>query len=1282
MKRLSALLLVLMMVISVFAGCSDTTAGDPNPTTSTPTQDPAQGATAQEAVDYLKGLYKDDGSLTAVNYDRFKVVRIAGVKFDIVWSVDVAEDIAKIVEKDEMNITVDVNEACTEDTEYVLTATATDAAGNTASASWKHIIPAAVDQKAIVEEAYALESGAAMDHEVTLTGKIVAVNTPYDADYKNVTVTIAVEGCEDKPIMCYRLKGEGAEIIDNGWVITVTGIIKNYNGTIEFDSGCVLNSFEEGEGVKAPEDPTQIVDEAYALEENGILPYTATLTGEVSAIDSPYSDQYKNITVDIKVAGREDKPIKCYRLKGDGVDQIMPGDIVTVTGNIKNYKGTIEFDAGCILKSYSKGENSFVMPETEKEIVELAYSLNKGESLPVQVTLTGLITSIDDVYSERYENITVTVVVDNDFAHPIKCYRMKGDDADKIWTWDTISVTGTLKNYDGVIEFDAGCTLNSWEDTGKNPKYPTTQVEIVDTLYALEENTTFHGMYSLTGRVTVASAYSLNYGNQDLTIEVPGAEGKPVICYRMTTGGIMDIKAGDYVTVRGNLEDYKGKKQLTSGYLTMWDPTTLEEAIEEAKGLANNDHLPYDSTITGTIKIDTPYSAQYGNITFTVTAANGTSIQAYRIKGFGADQLVDGDVVTVTGPLTAYKGKPQFDAQASFVCQRVLPKTLAEQLEAAKSLADKAYLPVESTATGIVTIKTAYDPSYKNVTFNVTTADGLTIYCYRIKGTGMDTLADGDTVTITGYLTAYKGTPQFDSTAQAVVVAKGEGSVTPPVTPPGTIPATFAEQMAQAVANGSNDYESTLTAQVTVYTKAGNDAGHHRFTISDGTVTLECYYSDCGDYVPAVGDTVTVTGKLGSYSGNAQFTDSAKVVLVKAGEGGSTTPTIPATLAEQIEAAKALGSGSLPYDSTITGTVVITGTYDASYKNVSFNVTNTDGITLFCKYTSGEGMDTLADGDTVTVTGKLECYNGNAQFYKATAVVVKKADGSTPGSGTVTPPVVTPPAGDAAASISFADAANRVSFDTESQVWAQNGVNVTNLKGSSTNNVADYVNPARFYKNSSLTISYPGMTKIEFVCNSASYATVLQTSLTAEGVTCAVSESSVYVELSAAADTFSINALSGGQVRMNQINVFTTAATDPGEGGEGGETELTAYAITFDNKAVKRTEYSTEKQVWEENGITVTNLKSASASNVGDYEPLRIYAGSNLTVSFKGIKKIVFDVNSGKPVDDFVAALEAEGYTCTVDGNIVTVELTSAVDAFVISTFAKQVRLNGLTVYA
>ena len=82
-----------------------------------------------------------------------------------------------------------------------------------------------------------------------------------------------------------------------------------------------------------------------------------------------------------------------------------------------------------------------------------------------------------------------------------------------------------------------------------------------------------------------------------------------------------------------------------------------------------------------------------------------------------------------------------------------------------------------------------------------------------------------------------------------------------------------------------------------------------------------------------------------------------------------------------------------------------------------------------------------------------------------------------PADNPTTPPV----AGEA--TISFKDTTTRTSFSKAQQVWMQNGITVSNEKASSTVDVADYSNPARFYAGSNLTISYPNMVKMVVDCS-------------------------------------------------------------------------------------------------------------------------------------------------------------------------------------------------------
>ena len=120
--------------------------------------------------------------------------------------------------------------------------------------------------------------------------------------------------------------------------------------------------------------------------------------------------------------------------------------------------------------------------------------------------------------------------------------------------------------------------------------------------------------------------------------------------------------------------------------------------------------------------------------------------------------------------------------------------------------------------------------------------------------------------------------------------------------------------------------------------------------------------------------------------------------------------------------------------------------------------------------------------------------------------------------------------------LSFDTTTNRTELSTSKQVWQQNGITLTNDKASSTTNIADYSNPARFYKSSNLTITCPGkITKIVFTCNTDDYATTLESSIA--GATVSVSDSDVTVVFDSPVESFTV-ALSSGQVRMNSLKVY------------------------------------------------------------------------------------------------------------------------------------------------
>ena len=451
MKKLIALLLALVMCFGLVAcgGPAEPSQAPVDPTPApTPAPTPVPEDTLADAVAYVKTIYKKAAEITAKDYERIGVVPVGAEKYEVVWTVDVAEDLVKIVKNENGMVTIDVNEGATEEVAYVLTATITGKDGKTESLSWNHILPASMDVDGltyaeIVELAYALEDQASTEDAFRLYGTVTSIDTPWSDDYQNITVTIAVAGKEDKPIQCYRLKGEGAKDLKVGDRITVEGTLKNYKGTYEFDAGCQLIGFGEHVDQKA------LLKAAFALGEGASMDYPAVLTGVVSEIPTAWSDEYGNITVNMEFDGQI---VQCYRLSGEGAKDIKVGDTITVAGIIKNYKGLIEFDKGCKLvpnELYHSIKNALS-----------GYKLLDGEAQEGTKTITGTITAIDTPWSEDYQNITVTIVVGGVEDYPIMCYRLKGEGAKDLKVGDTITVTGTLKNYKGTIEFDAGCTLD------------------------------------------------------------------------------------------------------------------------------------------------------------------------------------------------------------------------------------------------------------------------------------------------------------------------------------------------------------------------------------------------------------------------------------------------------------------------------------------------------------------------------------------------------------------------------------------------------------------------------------------------------------------------------------------------------------------------------------------------------------------------------------------------------------------------------------------------------
>ena len=109
---------------------------------------------------------------------------------------------------------------------------------------------------------------------------------------------------------------------------------------------------------------TDIVDAAYSLGNMEVLEGEQRLTGTVTEIVTRYNSKYDNVTVEMTVEGRENRPVQCFRLEGPGVQDLRPGDEITVVGQLLNYNGIIEFTEGCYLEFFILGDHP-IEEETE-----------------------------------------------------------------------------------------------------------------------------------------------------------------------------------------------------------------------------------------------------------------------------------------------------------------------------------------------------------------------------------------------------------------------------------------------------------------------------------------------------------------------------------------------------------------------------------------------------------------------------------------------------------------------------------------------------------------------------------------------------------------------------------------------------------------------------------------------------------------------------------------------------------------------------------------------------
>ena len=387
---------------------------------------------------------------------------------------------------------------------------------------------------------------------------------------------------------------------------------------------------------------------------------------------------------------------------------------------------------------------------------------------------------------------------------------------------------------------------------------------------------------------------------------------------------------------------------------------------------------------------------------------------------------------------------------------------------------------------------------------------------------------------------------------------------------------TGAKNKAQLLASGTDDKSLWTVSGTSTYefvNKANKAAGVNSNLRKNGTYGFACYATGTGGALTlykkvtsaAPSFTVTATSNDNNYG-----TVSVSGTTITASPKTGYTYANPAYTVTEGTATVTQNGNTFTVNPSTNCTVRInfaakpkyTVTLNAGPGTCAASVTETSagaGVdlptpTIDCGEWSFAGWaeESVANQTTTAPTTLFEAGDNYKPAEDCTLYAVYTKTETSQGGGTTT----------ITSDLSFSNTTQRTSYSTSQQVWTQNGITLTNDKASSTSNVGDYSDPARFYKSSSITVTAPGnITQIEFNCVSGYVISITGASTSGTTVT---------VTLDGTNNTYTVNSLSA-QVRLNSLSVtYTTSG-----GGSttyyhstpdcGGTPEQPTYTITISN---------------------------------------------------------------------------------------------------------------------
>lgn len=398
---------------------------------------------------------------------------------------------------------------------------------------------------------------------------------------------------------------------------SMTKVIEQYSFYFESIKICFTEEYTMADADKA------------AAEEAALKLETTSYTEDGTAVLPLTGATYSDVTI---------------TWASDNTAVAIDGANLTVTMPAESSRAVVTATIKCGETTLTKEFAVFLVVD----ILDAAKLLQQGEKLE-NVTLTGVVKSIDEAYSDQYKNVTLTITVgDTD----IQCYRMKGDAAATAKVGDELVVTGSLENYKGAVQFSSGANGvfvdggEGGEDPVVTPEHagtvedPYTVADALIVAGALAEGDYSEKVY-ITGTVKSIGSYGSYLQNVYLT----DAEGKELLVYSVNySDTITEVYPNDTVVISGYLTNYYGTLEVSS-YQGDYAEFTSRTAGESTVTFTNDAHATVEN-------LSTTEGLNGTTFTFTVQVSEGFQIVSVKVNGETVEAVEGTYTGTIKGNTT------------------------------------------------------------------------------------------------------------------------------------------------------------------------------------------------------------------------------------------------------------------------------------------------------------------------------------------------------------------------------------------------------------------------------------------------------------------------------------------------------------------------------------------------------------------------------------------------------------------------------------------------------